>query len=540
MKFIRFLLKEAGADGWSLLASVTVSGIAMVVTVVIVNSVADLAPGMAPDAERFAVFALAAFAVVSFQVYALNLAAQIGERMVGRMRTRLAGLARRGELTGLERVGPVRVYDTIARETTTIANAAGTIILSLTSVVALVFAAVYVATLSLLAFLVIGTLLCAWSYFHGVNRSAARAALIEAKAADARFFELLGHLLYGFKEIKLHGPRGEELEKLHLAGAADEAAHRNILAARQFSSGLGVSYTVFYMLMGSAVFILPPYLDDVRLALKIIYAVMFLFNTVDSITRTFPVLTRATLALDTIEALQASLMSSVHEPPPATRNAPARLESLEVRDLVYSYESGDGSSFTMGPCSLELHPGKMVFIAGANGSGKSTFARVLTRLYRPSAGSILWNGRPVEDHNVQDYRGLFSAVYADFHLFDRLYGLPDADPARVNGLLAEVGLDKRVTFADGRFSTTALSTGQRKRLALVVALIEDRPVYVFDELSADQDAVFRKRFYREFLPALKARGKTLVVISHDERYFDVADEVLVMRDGQFQREGKAP
>lgn len=539
MKYIRFLLAEAGAQGWRLVASVSVSAGAMVVMVAIVNSVADLQPGQEPDWQLFLVFALAALTVISLQVYALNLAAQVGEGAVGRIRLRVADLVRRSELAGIEQIGPVRVYDTIARETTTIANSAGNIILSLTAAVALAFVAVYVAMLSLVAFLVVGILLSAWAYFYGLNQQRGRAALIEATTADARFFELLGHLLYGFKEVKLHSPRGDELEKGYLVRASDEAEHKNVLAARAFSRGLSAGYAVFYTLLGSAVFVLPPYLEDVRMAMKIVYSVLFLFTTLDTITRMVPLLTRANLALDSVDALEASLVASAREQPAVVSDKPVGFEALSLRGVTYTYPGPTGSTFTLGPCSLELRPGGMTFIVGGNGSGKSTFARVLTRLYAPDAGAILWNGMPVGYHNVQGYRGLFSAVYADFHLFDRLYGLADADPARVASLLSDFGLADRVKFADGAFSTTALSTGQRKRLAFIVALLEDRPIYVLDELSSDQDPEFRSRYYRELLPALKARGKTLIVISHDERYFDVADEVLVMRDGKFERGGKA-
>ena len=356
----------------------------MVVMVAIVNTVADLRPGMELDWQLFLVFALAALTVISLQVYALNLAAQVGERAVGRIRLRVADLVRRSELAGIEQIGPVRVYDTIARETTTIANSAGNIILSLTSAVALAFAAVYVAMLSLVAFLVIGILLSAWAYYYGLNQASGRAALIEAKTADARFFELLSHLLYGFKEVKLHSPRGDDLEKGYLARASDDAEHKNVLAARQFSHGLRAGYAVFYALLGSAVFVLPPYLEDVRMAVKIVYSVMFLFTTLDSITRIVPLLTRANLALDNVDALETSLVASAREQPAVASDVAAVFETLSLQNVKYTYPGPAGSTFTLGPCSLEVRPGRMIFIVGGNGSGKSTFARVLTRLYAPN------------------------------------------------------------------------------------------------------------------------------------------------------------
>jgi putative ATP-binding cassette transporter len=166
--------------------------------------------------------------------------------------------------------------------------------------------------------------------------------------------------------------------------------------------------------------------------------------------------------------------------------------------------------------------------------------RLLTGLYEPSAGMILWDGKAVERSNRGDYRQLFSCVFTDFHLFDRLYGAADLDPALVNKMIADMELAEKTTYRDGHFTHLDLSTGQRKRLALIVALVEDRPIYLLDEVGADQDPAFRQRFYREILPGLRQRGKAVIVISHDDRYFDVGDRVLTMRDGRLAQAEAAP
>lgn len=541
MKFIRLLLAEAGLDEWRLVGSVIAAGAAMALMMSIVNSVADLKPDMAIDWGQLLLFALSALVVISMEVYSLNLTATLSERMIGRTRIRLADLVRRSELDGLERIGPVQVYDTIARETTTISNSAEMIILSAISLIALVFAALYIALLSLTAFIVVVTLLGAWAYFFHVSQRSARGALMEAKAAETRFFELMSHVLNGFKEIKLHRARGDSLEKVNLALASREAEHRAVLATREFSKGLAVSFTAFYVLIGSVVFALPQHLGDVRIAMKIVYVVIFMYTAAEATARSLPVLAKLDLAIDRIEELEAKLVRATRDVPDAVAQTPATFESIVLDGIVYSYRAEDGATtFAVGPCDLTLRAGQMVFIVGSNGSGKSTLMRVFTRLYAPAAGAILWDGALVADDNVERYRSLFSAVFADFHLFDRLYGMEGMDPEKVRRLLADVGLDHKVRYEDGRFSTVALSTGQRKRLALVVALIEDRPIYVLDELSADQDPEFRRRYYEEFLPALMARGKTLIVVSHDDRYFHLADRVIAMEDGRFKQEVMSP
>jgi putative ATP-binding cassette transporter len=174
-----------------------------------------------------------------------------------------------------------------------------------------------------------------------------------------------------------------------------------------------------------------------------------------------------------------------------------------------------------------------MFLSGGNGAGKSTPIKVLAGLYPPMAGVIALNGRTLAPGDIA-LREMMAVVFSDFHLSPRLWGVPPEDMARARDLIASVDLEGIVTVRDGAFSTTALSTGQRKRLALVVALLERRPVLVLDEFAADQDPEFRRRFYREILPALRAEGLTILAVTHDDDYFDAVDRRLVMDEGQLR------
>lgn len=237
---------------------------------------------------------------------------------------------------------------------------------------------------------------------------------------------------------------------------------------------------------------------------------------------------RAGLVLADLEALQAELHR--HRSPPVPVHQ--RFDSLVLRRVVFDYGGDDDGGFCLGPVDLELHPGEVVFIVGGNGSSKSTLLKVLSGLYPVSSGSILLDERPVAP---ADFRGLFGAVFVDFHLFERLYGVPEVDPAQVAELLARLDLTHKTELVDGRFSQTRLSTGQRKRLAMIATLLEDRPVLVFDEWTTDRDPEFRAFFYRELLPALKARGKTVIAVSHDDRFFDTADQLIKLEFGRQRR-----
>ena len=111
---------------------------------------------------------------------------------------------------------------------------------------------------------------------------------------------------------------------------------------------------------------------------------------------------------------------------------------------------------------------------------------------------------------------------------------------RGNELLAKLHLQNKVKVQDGAFTTLTLSQGQRKRLALVVAYLENRPFLVFDEWAADQDPVFKEIFYHELLPELRAMGKTILVISHDDRYFHLADRLIRMENGRLTHANSKP
>jgi putative ATP-binding cassette transporter len=206
--------------------------------------------------------------------------------------------------------------------------------------------------------------------------------------------------------------------------------------------------------------------------------------------------------------------------------------SIELRDLMHEYAANGIDAFKVGPLNFTLQPGEIVFIVGGNGSGKTTFMMLLLGLYETKEGCIVLNQKKVEAHELDRYRSYFSVVFSDYELFDTIFDCSLETAARATVMLEKLRLADKTSITDGRFSTIALSSGQRKRLALVSAYLEDRSVYVFDEWAADQDPQFRHLFYSELLPELKRAGKAVVAITHDDQYFHYADRVLQMRNGR--------
>jgi putative ATP-binding cassette transporter len=219
---------------------------------------------------------------------------------------------------------------------------------------------------------------------------------------------------------------------------------------------------------------------------------------------------------------------------------PTSGELLRLSGVTHRHRSDNGTDgFVLGPINLEVKSGELLFITGGNGSGKTTLAKLLLGLYVPEKGEIYLNGELITDEKREEYRQHFSAVFSDFYLFRTLFGLDSGHLDRTaRDYLVRLQLDHKVKVQDRELSTLELSQGQRKRLALLAAYLEDRPIYLFDEWAADQDPVFKEIFYFQLLPELKRKGKAVVIISHDDRYYSVADRVIKLDYGKVQPEVK--
>jgi putative ATP-binding cassette transporter len=253
-----------------------------------------------------------------------------------------------------------------------------------------------------------------------------------------------------------------------------------------------------------------------------------------------PNMNRALVSLQKVKhlGLELSAIPEREVVKPAFRTA--NWKSLELDGITHAYNrENTDNTFTLGPINVKFQPQEVVFIVGGNGSGKTTLAKLLIGLYSPETGEIRLDGRSITDENREQYRQSFSVVFTDFFLFDSLLGL---DHINIDGdaqyYLEKLQLDQTVRVRDGVLSTINVSQGQRKRLALLTAYLEDRAIYLFDEWAADQDPVFKEIFYHQLLPELKARGKTVIVISHDDRYYHVADRIIKLDYGRIEYDRK--
>jgi putative ATP-binding cassette transporter len=299
-------------------------------------------------------------------------------------------------------------------------------------------------------------------------------------------------------------------------------------------------HILFFVVIGLVLFVLPSYQSvDRTLLTGFVLIILYMMTPIESILGAVPSLSAAAVSVRKIEELGLSLEPESSEEELFELHAVNDgWQSLELVGVTHEYRVGNtDESFRLGPIDLTLARGELLFLTGGNGSGKTTLAKLMCGLYLPENGEVRFGGEPVTADTREALRQHFSAIFSDFFVFESLLGISDGDVDRMaEERLRQLRLEGVVSVKDGQLSRVAVSQGQRKRLALLAAYLEDRPIYLFDEWAADQDVVFKELFYHQILPALKARGKTVIVISHDDHYYDAADRVIKLDSGRIESE----
>jgi putative ATP-binding cassette transporter len=349
-------------------------------------------------------------------------------------------------------------------------------------------------------------------------------------------FQNFRALTEGTKELKLHRRRRESFLTDELEATAGSIRRHNVTGNTIYTAGRSWGQVLVFVLLGVLLFLRPSVMSvDQTILTGFVLTLLFLTTPLEVILNALPTLSRAQVAADKVDALGLSLAAGATEYAGALSEAPKMyMERLELRGVTHTYyREKEDENFTLGPIDLTFEAGDLVFLIGGNGSGKTTLLKLITGLYFPEAGEIRLNGQVVNDQTRDFYRQHFSVVFSDFFLFETLLGLETNElDEEARRFLVQLQLDHKVKVEDGALSTTELSQGQRKRLALLTAFLEDRALYVFDEWAADQDPHFKEIFYFQLLPELRARGKTVIITSHDDHYYHLADRLIKLDYGQ--------
>jgi putative ATP-binding cassette transporter len=509
-----------------------ISGVSNTLLIATINS--TLNSTATPRSTLVWTFAALCLALASLRFVSGAVLVHLMKKVMVSLRLGLCRKILNAPLRLLEQHGSHRLFASLTDDVPSIANAYIFLPLLCMNVAILLGCLIYLCWLSPLLLLAAVVFMAAGVVSHQLPvRKALRYFSRSRDTADLVFKHLRG-LVDGMKELKMHRRRRHafysELLEPSTRSQREDFAKGEIIWAAAGSWG----QILFFIFIGLVLFAAPALNQvDGMVLTGYTLTVMYMMGPIEFVLNFVPNLTQANVAMKKIDELTESLDEQPVVETAADSAAKPSWNSIELSGIQHTYRrENEEAEFTLGPIDLSISPGELVFITGGNGSGKTTLAKLLIGLYIPQQGEIRLDGHRITDESRDHYRQLFSVVFSDFYLFENLLGLSDFNiDTKAHEYLAKLQLDRCVEIKERTLSTLELSQGQRKRLALLTAYLEDRPIYVFDEWAADQDPQFKEIFYFELLARLKAAGKTAIVISHDDRYYHVADRVVKLNYG---------
>ncbi len=536
MNLIRFFFRGSRTMMTATFAAAMLSGACNVGVMAMVTRV--LGQTASPAEWMLWVFlALAAGRLITNFIAQLMLAHYSQHNCV-KLRRDLVGKILAVPLRQLEEIGAPRLMVALTEDVLTLTEAMLIIPTFAVNIAILLCGAAYLAWLSWSVLLGMGVFILLGAVGYRILIRSGFKRLFLAREEQDRLYKHFRELTEGMKELKLHRERRGAFFSQSIHGCTERYKRHAISAEIRFIVAHNWRDFLFFTVVGAILFYLPQVSHVSPQAMAgYVVAMLYMMGPLSGVLGSLSVFGRASAALAKVDQLGVSLAARAGEERVVDDGrALTSFKKIELVDIQHTYwREKEDESFTLGPIRLAFEPGEIVYLVGGNGSGKSSLAKVITGLYPPKAGTIRLDGRVVDDTNRDDYRQLFSAVFGDFYLFDNLLGTPgpelDVQARKYLGLLH---LEHKVKVKDGVLSTTQLSQGQRKRLALLNAYLEDRPFYLFDEWASDQDPLFKDIFYTQLLPDLKARHKTALVITHDDHYFHLADRIIKLDYGRIE------
>ncbi|HWH88605.1 MAG TPA: cyclic peptide export ABC transporter [Pseudomonas sp.] len=463
----------------------------------------------------------------------------VGQHIIARLRKELGEKVLSAPIDQIERYRSHRLIPVLTHDVDTISDFAFAFAPLAISMTVTLGCLGYLAMLSWPMFLMMLVAIAIGTTIQAIARAKGMRGFYAARDCEDELQKHYNAIAEGAKELRIHRPRRQRMFVAGIQQTAEKICDTQIKSINTFVIAKSFGSMLFFVVIGMALALqsLWPSADKAVMS-GFVLVLLYMKGPLEHLISTLPIISRAQIAFRRIAELSEQFSSpEPHLLLEDQGNKPAAVESLELRNVRYAFPAVEGSEpFRLGPVNLRIEQGDIVFIVGENGCGKTTLIKLLLGLYAPTEGEIRVNDKPISAVNRDDYRQNFTTIFADYYLFDDLIQGDRQVPQDATRYLERLEIAHKVSVRDGAFSTTDLSTGQRKRLALVNAWLEERPVLVFDEWAADQDPTFRRIFYTELLPDLKRLGKTIIVISHDDRYFDVADQLVRMEAGKVKSE----
>jgi putative pyoverdin transport system ATP-binding/permease protein len=533
MNLINFLLRTSWVSLTLAVVAGLISGATNAGLIAIINQALLIEPSVIALAWSFAALCLLQF-LMNFSSEALLI--RISQRAVYNLRLLLSNQILASPLLHLEQLGIHRLLASLTNDISTISDAILKIPFFCVNIATVIGCVIYLGTLSwmpllwILGFLALGI----FSYHFPTIRATNLLEL--ARQREDKLFNHFRAITEGVKELKLNSQRRDAFFSQELQPTITKYRDNQVVGLTMLSAAAAWGDLLAFGLIGLLLFVLSSW-QNISSAILSSYVLtsVYLVGPLAFCMEILPDLVKANVAFSKVKSLGLSLTNNSTRGKLITPvEQISSWQSLKLVGVTHAYyREKEFSRFVLGPIDLTLYPGELVFIIGGNGSGKSTLVKLLTGLYMPETGEIYLDDKLITDKNREWYRQYFSVVFSDFYLFERTLGLGGSDlDSQIQDYLVKLQLEHKVQIKNGKLSTTALSQGQRKRLALLTAYLENRPIYVFDEWAADQDPIFKEIFYTQLLPELKKKGKTVLVVSHDDRYFYLAERVVKLEDGK--------
>ncbi|MEV2862933.1 cyclic peptide export ABC transporter [Paenibacillus larvae] len=432
-----------------------------------------------------------------------------------------------------EKIDRGEIYAVLKGDTELVSHLPSIAVSAMTNLVTVLFCLVYLSIVNFGGLLVSVSILVLASVIYFLMARSADTLWEQSRDIQNHFFSYINDLVQGFKELSLSRRRrydfSSDLDNSNLNFRA-----KNIKAGYKFTNAFVVGELLFVLVIGGIAFVFPVLFTNIQSVTLSTFVFVFLYMTgpINALLDVIPELVQIRISWNRLNQLiQNTSQHKVDQISHPRQTIVEYSKKFTLENVEYEYDNGE-ESFRIGPISYEFRIGEITFITGGNGSGKTTFAKLLTGLYKAKNGTILLDGQELDHSEIGEY---FSNVFSDFYLFKRIYGIETAGKEeQINTYLELLQMQEKVDIVDGKFSTIDLSTGQRKRLALLISYLEDKPFCLFDEWAADQDPEFRKFFYEDLLSELKRRGKCVIAITHDDRYFYLADKIIKMNAGEVE------
>lgn len=433
-------------------------------------------------------------------------------------------------LIKLEKMGSQRFFTAI-EDTRMLYSIPALISLAINSLLMLILCVVYLFSISFYSALIVITaiVVVATTYYLVINTMSQKVAMV--RKLHEIYYGFVNDVIKGFKELKISSSRRQNLMNNHLSKNRETSSQLDSKISFVFSAISLISQYGLHFVIGIILFLLPEigFLERENV-ISYVVIILFIAGPVNSLINLQDMITRCIVANNRLKHFLEDFKN--HDENILINDHNLDFENLNFNDVYFEYDNEKSEkNFCLGPINFEVTKGETIFIIGGNGSGKSTFINLFTGLYKPLSGEIKINNSNL--HSSEELQNLISAVFTDNHILSNNYDnyILKNNKEYVD-LLKTMALDKIVIDDEEESARRSFSKGQSKRMSLIFALLENKPILVLDEWAADQDPYFRKYFYENLLPSLKKQGKTIIAVTHDDAYFKHADRLVKFDYGQ--------